>query len=416
MAHNDERADQSADAPAEPPPRPTDEHREPLPPPPDEPAELIDTPEALARWVERIHECSSVAIDTEANSMFVYREQTCILQITAGGHSAIVDVLAVEDLSSLRAALDRDDLEVIFHGGDYDITVLTRDHDFRFVHVFDTMIAATLLGDTRVGLAALVEDHFGDTLNKKYQRADWGRRPLTEEQLDYLRRDTQYLPALRDHYQARLEEADLEEEAEIEFRRLATRQGRAASFDPERWRKIKGAAALGDQGRAVLSALFLWREEEAEKRNLPPFKVLAPRTLLALAQKPPVHAKQPHELRAMGERDRRRHGRGVLESLRRALEDARQGRVPPKSLAVALSPEEKRLQRAQRKTEDAIRAWRKTEAEARKVPNAVVLPNPAMVWLIEARPRSLAALAACPDIGPKRTARYGEKLVALAAK
>ena len=402
------------DAPAE--PRPTDDHREPLPPPADEPAELIETPEALAAWVERVADCERVAIDTEANSMFVYREQTCILQITAGDASAIVDVLALGSLRSLRDAVDRDDLEIVFHGGDYDITVLTRDHDFRFTHVFDTMIAATLLGDTRVGLAALVEDHFGHVLNKKFQRADWGRRPLTDAQLDYLRRDTQYLPILRDHYTARLEEADLVEEAAIEFRRLATRQGRATEFDPDRWRKVKGAGALSGEGRAVMDALWRWREAVAEKRNLPPFKILGPKTLLALAQKPPRAARRPQDLRAMGERDRRRHGAGVLQTIRRALEDADRGKIPPKSIVPPRSAEERRQGKADRKLEDALRTWRKDEAARRDVPNVVVLPNPGMAWMIETRPRTLEALAACTDLGPKRLARYGEALLEIIDK
>ena len=221
--------------------KPNDDHRVALPPPPDEPAELIETPEALAAWVQRLDDCASVAIDTEANSMFVYRETTCILQITAAGESAIVDVLAVGSLAPLRDAMDRDDLEVIFHGGDYDITVLTRDHDFRFTQVFDTMIAATLLGDVRVGLAALVEDHFGHVLNKKYQRADWGRRPLTPPQLDYLRRDTIYLPILRDHYRQRLEVADL----------VTIRLDNAAPTTPQPFGPTRGAAVPPSSDRTT---------------------------------------------------------------------------------------------------------------------------------------------------------------------
>ena len=395
------------------PEKPTDDHREALPPPAEEAAELIETLDALTAWTEDLHTLASVAVDTEANSMYVYRERTCILQITAGGRSAIVDVLAVGDLSPLRAALDRKDVEVILHGGDYDVTVLTRDHDFSFEHVFDTMIAATLLGDARVGLAALVEDHFEHKLNKKFQRADWGRRPLTPPQLDYLRRDTIYLPALHEHYLSRLREADLEEEAQIEFRRLAQRQGKPVVFDPERWRRIKGAAPLDGPGRAILSALFAWREEAAEKRDLPPFKILSPKTLLALAQQPPRHAQRPQDLRAMGERDRRRHGPAVLGVIREALKRADRGEVPPKRLQEKLTPEEARAVRENRKYEDAIRSWRKGEAERRKVPNVVVLPNPAMVWLIAERPHAVDELSACPDIGPKRSARYGEKLIEL---
>src|SRR5438552_17078067 len=111
------------------------------------------------------------------------------------------------------------------HGGDYDISVLSRGHGFAFARVFDTMVAATLLGDEKVGLQALVEGAFGVHLSKKHQKADWGKRPFTAEQVDYLRSDTTHLLALHDLLAERLRAADLVEESEIEFRRLAARRG-----------------------------------------------------------------------------------------------------------------------------------------------------------------------------------------------
>ena len=393
--------------------RPRDLHREVLDAPAEASVPLIESQADLERLSAYLAECSQVAIDTEANSMFVYREQTCIVQVTAGDRSAIIDVLAVENLSPLRDALDRDDVEVVLHGGDYDITVLTRDHDFRFFHVFDTMIAATLLGDIRVGLADLVRDHFGDQLNKKYQRADWGRRPLTDAHLDYLRRDTLYLPLLRAHYGERLTEAGLTEEAEIEFRRLACRLGKPAAFDPEAWRRIKGSARLSGEGRAMLVALFHWREQEARRRDLPPFKVLSPRALLALAESQPLTIRRPQDLRAMGDRDRHRHGRAVFAAMRRAAARIERGDVPAAKVAARHTQEELRSMRADRKVEERFKDWRRKEATRRKAPNVVVLPNPAVTWLIAVKPRTVDALHACPDIGGKRIERYGETLLAL---
>lgn len=387
-----------------------------LPPPEPHDAPLIETSAGLVRLADRLATCSEVAIDTEANSMHAYRERTCILQVTAERQSAIVDVLAVEDLGPLRAALDRSDVEVVLHGGDYDITVLTRDHDFRFERVFDTMIAATLLGDERVGLASLVEDHFGQKLEKRFQRADWARRPLTEEQLDYLQRDTLYLPTLRAHYGERLRDADLEEEAAIEFRRLSERRGRAPVFDPESWRRIKGAGRLDGKGRAVLRALFLWREQQAERRDLPPFKVLGPKTLLEIAQRPPSAVRDPRDVPVLGQRERRRHGKALVKVLRAALAAIERDDLPPKSVGERPAPEAVRVARAKRDREERIKDWRRKEARRRGVPNAVVLPNPALSWLAESLPRAVDELAACPDIGPKRTERYGATWVELLAQ
>lgn len=406
-------ADDIADAPDEQDEAPA---RERLPLPDEHDAAYIEERDDLRRLADHMATCASVAIDTEANSMHAYREQTCIMQVTAGGRSAIVDVLAVEDLSPVREALDRDDVEIVLHGGDYDITVLTRDHDFRFGQVFDTMIAATLLGDERVGLASLVEDHFGHTLEKRFQRADWARRPLSDEHLDYLRRDTMYLSTLRAHYGDRLREADLEEEAAIEFRRLAARRGSAPTFDGEGWRRIKGAARLDDRGRTVLRQLFLWRDAQAERRDVPPFKVLGPKTLLAIAERPPKEFRGPRDISFLGARERQRHGRALVEVLSKARQEYNDGVIPPKSITPPVPPEEAKLARVWRNREERVKDWRRKEARKRDVPNVVVLPNPGMVWMVREMPGTVAEIASCDDIGPKRAARYGEAWLNLLSK
>ena len=393
----------------------TDEapRRQSLPPPDEHDPLMIESAEGLAIFADHVATCPLVAIDTEANSMFAYRETTCIMQVTAGDQSAIIDVIAVQDLSAMREAVDRDDVEVVFHGGDYDITVLTRDHDFRFERVFDTMIAATLLGDEKVGLAALVEDHFGHVLDKKYQRADWAKRPLTDPQIDYLRRDTMYLPSLREHYGERLREAEIEEEADIEFRRLAARRGKVQAFDPDSWRRVKGAKKLDETGRAILRELFLWREARAEKRDVPPFKVLSPHVMVAMATEIKRPPRGPHDLRGVGDGLRRRFGRDFVKLVRRGFEAVDRGDAPEKDIRPKLSPEEVKAGRELRKREDAFKDWRRKEAGKRDVPNVVVLPNPGLQWLIHEQPDSLAALTDCPDLGPKRIARYGEAWLAL---
>ncbi len=390
--------------------------RRPLPAPEEHDVALLVDAAGLGDLARHLAGCAEVSIDTEANSMHAYREQTCIMQVTAGGRSAIVDVLAVGDLGTVRTALDRSDVEIVFHGGDYDITVLTRDHDFHFERVFDTMIAATLLGDERVGLASLVEDHFGIKLDKKYQRADWARRPLTSEQLDYLRRDTMYLPALRAHYGERLQEADLEEEAAIEFRRLALRRGVARTDDNEGWRRIKGAGRLDPRGRTILRALHLWREKQAEARDTPPFKVLSPRTMVQIAERPPQFPRGARDVPFLGERERRRYGRALADVLGEAKRAYLAEEIPPKSLDARPTPEAVRQARVRRTREERIKDWRRKEARKRTVPNVVVLPNPALAWMVETMPASIQDLAACPDIGPKRVSRYGATWIDLLAK
>jgi ribonuclease D len=371
----------------------------------------VDTVEGLEALGARLCAVPRLALDTEANSLHAYRERTCVVQISTDAESAIVDPLALPSLAPLRDALDRPDVEVVFHGGDYDITVLTRDHGFSFARVFDTHIAATLLGEPRVGLADLVGTAFGVRLDKRFQTADWAQRPLTAAHLAYLQNDTQHLLALRDLLAPRLAERDLEEEAAIEFRRLARRRGRPLAADPEGWRRVKGSATLGPIQRAVLHELWAWREAEAERRDVPPFKVLGPQSLLAVAQ----HAREAADPRApligVSPREAVRYARDLREAAQRGLAAEREGRGPGAEERPSLTEEQRRAVKVRTQRETVLRNWRRDEAAARGVPNVVVLPNPALEWLAERGTVSAAELAAHPDVGAKRAGRYGEALL-----
>ncbi len=385
-------------------------------PPDPTPPLLVETRAELERLAEAVRQASRIALDVEANSLFAYRERVCVVQVTVGTRNFIVDPLAVEDLSPLARAIDREDVEVLFHGGDYDIALLSREHAFRFHRVFDTMIAATILGEEKVGLADLVREATGVELDKKFQKADWGKRPLTAEQLDYLHRDTAYLPLLRDRLGARLAEEDLVEEGDIEFRRLAGRQGMEPVFDPEGWRGLKGANRLDAAGRAILRRLWVWRDAEAARLDRPPFKVLPPRMMVDLALRPPRDPRRPEDLRVVPAGIRRRFGSPILGAVRDGLADADGGREPPKGERVRVDAAEAARRKVVRAREDALRAWRRKEARARGVPNLVVLPNRALGRIAHEIPGGTEQLAADPDVGPKRAERYGEAILEVARR
>lgn len=380
---------------------------------PHAPALLVDHPPLLHDLCGRLHGALRVALDTEGNSLHAYRERTCVVQLSTADESAIVDPLALDTLEPLRLALERPGVELVLHGGDYDIAMLSRDHGFAFGRLFDTMLAATLLGEPKVGLADLAAQHLGVTLDKSLQKADWARRPLGPQHLAYLQGDTQWLLALRDLLGTRLAEQDLLEEAEIEFRRLAGRRPRERLPEPERWREQQGAEALDEAGRAALAAAWAWREEEAARRDVPTFKVLPPQALVLVAREGARTGTGRGALAPLYPRDAQRHGAALAAAVERGLAEARAGRAPAALERPRASEEERQAQRRRRAREDALRDWRRAEAAARKVPNVVVLPNPALEWLAGQDAPTPEALAAAPDIGPKRAARYGEALVAL---
>jgi ribonuclease D len=380
---------------------------------PHAPPRLVERPEDLHALCGRLAHVPRLALDTESNSLHAYRERTCLVQLASDDESTIVDALALPDLSALGAVVARPDLELVLHGGDYDVAVLSRDHAFTFPRVFDTMVAATLLAEPRVGLADLALAHLGVVLDKRLQKADWSRRPLGPRELEYLHGDVRWLFALRDLLGARLEAADLVEEAAIEFRRLAARRPRPRPPESERWREQDGAETLDDAGRAALAGLWAWREGEAARRDVPPFKVLAPQALVAVARALASVGPGASSLALLPPRDRTRHGDALSEVLRTAWADARAGRAPPPDPPRPRPTDEERAAAKRRRArEDALRAWRREASAARSVPPVVVLPNPAIEWLVGAETPDLAALAAHPDVGPKRAERYGTSILA----
>jgi len=159
---------------------------------------LVADEDSLGRLVDALAEHPVVAVDTESNSLHAYRERVCLIQFSTPAADYIVDPIRLLDLNTLAPFFANPDQQKVFHAAEYDLICLGRDYRFAFTNIFDTMSAARTLGWPQVGLAAILGTQFGVTMSKKHQRADWKRRPLTPEQLDYARFDTHYLVALRD--------------------------------------------------------------------------------------------------------------------------------------------------------------------------------------------------------------------------
>ena len=224
-----------------------------------------------------------VAIDTEADSLHCYREKLCLLQISVRGHDAIVDPLAKADLTPLRDVLA--DKEIVLHGADYDLRLLRRNMNFVPTRVFDTVIAARMIGIREFSLAALVKRYFDIELAKGSQKANWAQRPLSKKMAEYAINDTRYLLPLAEKL-----EKELESLGRMDwFRQSCQRALDFAAADRERdvdeaWR-ISGAGALRGLASAVLRELWSWRECEAEAVDRPPFHILQNRELIFSAER-----------------------------------------------------------------------------------------------------------------------------------
>jgi ribonuclease D len=240
---------------------------------------------SLARLADTLQREPVVAVDTESNSFHVYKERVCLIQLSTRSQDYVVDPLAV-DVRPLGEILC-DGRETVFHGADYDVRCLKREYGWKLPRLFDTMTAARRLGRVGLGLSALVEASFGVRLAKTFQRSDWGRRPLSAEQLSYAALDTHFLLPLFDELAGELATRGAIDEARREFERIAAVEFRERVFDPEGWRKLKGARELEPEGRAILRALYIAREERASAADRPPFKVLAEQTMIDIARRRP---------------------------------------------------------------------------------------------------------------------------------
>jgi ribonuclease D len=242
---------------------------------------IIDQPGQLAPLLAALDRVREVSLDTEADNMYHYRTRVCLLQFLVGDEIFLVDSLAPLQLEGLWSRLAEKHL--IMHGSDFDLRLLHDFCRFRPKSIFDTMLAAQLVNAPRIGLAALLEKHFGVKLSKDSQKANWSKRPLTQKMLDYAALDVFHLPALRDILTRELKK--LNRLGWLEQQCRAQIEAGAIGFAPpdeNDWR-IGRSERLRGAGLSVLHAVWHWREQTAQRLDVPPFKVCSTDLLLKLA-------------------------------------------------------------------------------------------------------------------------------------
>ena len=223
-------------------------------------------------FADRVRTAPWVGLDTEADSLHAYPEKLCLVQVSIPGEEVLVDPLADLHLEPLWEALDRH--EIILHAADYDLRLLSQGHHFSPSSLFDTMWAARLLGDARFGLNDLLTKYLGVTLEKGSQKANWGRRPLTERMIDYALNDVRYLQELRDCLRSQLLDKDRLHWLEQICRRNIEEAAVSWQRDPDQIWRLKGQDKLDPRGLAVLREVWHWREKDALRTGRPPFFIL----------------------------------------------------------------------------------------------------------------------------------------------
>ena len=308
---------------------------------------VLSTPEHVSELIALVDRHARIAVDTEADSLHCYREKLCLLQVSLPEGDFLIDPLAENDLGAFADTLSRK--EIVLHGADYDLRLLRRALDFRPTRVFDTVIAARLLGMREFSYAALVEKYFGIQLTKGSQKANWALRPLSTKMEEYARNDTHYLLTVADKL-----EKELDERGRLRwFRQSCERAIVSAGIDRERdseevWR-VRGSGLVRGREAAVLRALWHWRDREAEHFDRPSFHILRNDQLLDAARAA-AHGETP-QFRHFSERRARDFRAAIEEALALSEEDWPETR-------------RRRGERPTREMERAAEAMRKRRDEA----------------------------------------------------
>jgi len=365
---------------------------------------FIARPHALARLVEELSCEPIIAVDTEANGLYAYREQVCLIQFSTPKADYLVDSLALDDLSPLASVFENPNIEKVFHASEYDLIILHQDFGFSVSRLFDTMIAARILGWNAVGLGSILDDRFGIHVNKKYQRADWGQRPIPKEMMTYAQIDTHFLIPLRDQMKTELKNSRRWSLAIEDFRRCTKVNSLNHRNSNDGCFRIKGAHDLRPRQAAVLNELCIFRDGKARSLNRPLFKVISDRALLQVAKAAPKSIKELEQIKELSKRQANWLGDGILASVKRGLV------AKPLERVRKPRPSYQYLDRV-----ELLRNWRIRKAQGLGVKSDVILPKDLLYDLAERNPGTKSELTPIMESVPWRFGEFGDEILTLLA-
>lgn len=370
---------------------------------------FIDDPQRVGPLVRALASGEPFALDCEAAGFHRYTDQLCLVQITtADGTDYIVDPITFDVSGILRGPIEDPDVPLYMHGADFDMRLLDRDLGIRPRGLFDTQAAASLLGEPGLGLASLLEKHLDVKLAKKYQRADWARRPLPEDMLDYAAADTRYLHDLVSILRAGLDETDRALWAEEEFRELESiRWEEPEDEDPVT--RVKGARDLGPREVAALREALEWRDGIARSLDRAPFRVAHDRILVEIAEQPPSDVQELSRMKGMNGRLAREAGGDLVERLERVRNlphDDLVGYPPPTRNGPGRPPPEVEERM------DRLKRVRNRRAEELGIDRGTLLPNASLLEIARVAPAAEDELVGVPGVKRWQVEAVGRGLLA----
>jgi len=364
-----------------------------------------DEANALARELRGV---PAIAVDTEADSLHHYPERLCLIQLAdPEGRAYFLDTLVLVDLDPLRRLFADAATVKVFHSGDNDVVYLKRRFGLAFAGLSDTMLAARFLGVRELGLERLLLKYLDVQPVRSQQKTDWARRPLSPAQEHYAAEDVRHLIVLRERLLTDLRAIGRESWLEEECEALAALPVPERPPDEEGYRRIRGASRLAPRGLGVLRVLFLQREAWARAEHRPPFKIVSPETLIALAERQPAEPAALVGVPGLSPRLVERYGEGLLDAVARGLaerppEPPRLPRPGPRPVVTTVS----------RLRAEALRKWRTEAAETSGLDPGVLLPQRLIDALALDPPPDVGGLGRVPGLRRWRVDAFGPAILA----
>lgn len=372
----------------------------------------VQSAQEAAGLVDDLARAKRIALDCEAAGFHRYSDRLCLVQLTTERATYLIDPLAFDASEVLRPPLEDPNLTVVMHGADFDLRLLSRDLRIRLHGLFDTQIAAQLLGEETLGLAGLLESRFGMRLSKKFQRADWAERPLSDGMLEYAADDTRHLMRLADWLTAELAEARRLGWAKEECRALEAAAGELPKDEePEDpILRIKGARHLSARQITALREALAWRDEIARARDRALFRVIAEGPLIDAVAAQPRTVSDLVAIKGFPQRLAEEEGAGLIQRLDRVtlMKDDELRGYPraPRRGGFRSTPEMEALA-------ERLKDARNRKADELRLPRGTLLSNSTLMEIARAAPRSVEALAQVEGVRPWKAEALGEDFVKL---
>lgn len=347
-----------------------------------------------------------IGVDLEANSMYCFKEKICLIQIATGKEAFLVDPFKIKEISPFTIVLENEDIIKVFHGADFDIRSLDRDYQVRVNNLFDTEIACRFLGIKERGLAALLKRNFNMDVDKRYQKADWAKRPLKQGMIEYGVEDVACLTKLHDIIHQKLVAkgrlAWAKEEFEIQAQVRYENNHVLPLFE-----KFKGAGKIDNRSLAALENLLQVRLEIAQKKDQPLFKIMSNASLLTMAREKPVTIDQMLKIRALSPRQADIYGKLCAEAIVRAVNlDHKELPSYPK----IRSP--KKDIRVQKRIEQ-LKKMREKRSQSVGIELGFLLNNTAITSIAVQKPETLEALLKIENIRQWQVESIGSDILSI---